>query len=209
MRFSLDLAGSRHDRRMPRISFAEKPTLTGELVVLRPVRAADASALTAMDAETLRLTGTHRTHDLDALERWYGSRAEHDDRLDLAIVERASGGLTGEVVLANLNADNRSCTFRIALFATGVFGRGLGTEASRLMLAHAFDTVGLHRIELEVFAFNPRARHVYDKIGFVREGTKRHALHWDGAWVDAHVMAILAGEWEEHRGYPPAPGAAA
>jgi len=183
----------------PGLSFAEKPTLTGEHVVLRPVCAADAYKLAATDDETDRLTGTHRTFTLDELERWYGSRAEHDDRLDLAIVERASGQLAGELALMDLDVDNRSCAFRIALVGAGSYGRGLGTEASRLVLAHAFDTVGLHRVDLEVYAFNPRARHVYEKLGFVYEGTKRQALYWDGEWVDARIMSILSSDWAQHQ----------
>lgn len=135
---------------------------------------------------------------LDALERWYASRADHDDRLDLAIIERATGETVGEVVLNDLNVHNRSCGFRIALFSRRFFGRGLGTEASRMILAHAFETVGLHRIALEVYAFNPRARHVYEKIGFVHEGIQRQALRWQGEWIDAHIMAILADEWTRH-----------
>jgi RimJ/RimL family protein N-acetyltransferase len=57
----------------------------------------------------------------------------------------------------------------------------------------------VHRVELEVHAFNPRARHVYEKAGFVREGTKRQALLWDGEWVDTHLMAMLAPDWEASR----------
>jgi len=185
----------------PGLSFAEKPTLTGDRVILRPVGTADACALAAMDAETYRLTGTHRTFTLEELARWYGSRSEHDDRQDLAIVERASGEVAGEVVLMDLDVHNRHCAFRIALVGAGVLGRGLGTEASRLALAHAFDTVGLHRVDLEVYSFNPRARHVYDRLGFVHEGTRRQALRWDGEWVDAHIMAILASEWARHHGH--------
>jgi RimJ/RimL family protein N-acetyltransferase len=75
------------------------------------------------------------------------------------------------------------------------FGRGFGTEATRLVLGHAFDTVGINRAELEVYEFNPRARHVYEKVGFVYEGTKRQALRWDGQWIDAALMAMLADEW--------------
>jgi hypothetical protein len=56
------------------ISFAGKPTLTGERVLLRPVQVADAAGLLAVDAETLRLTGSHLTASLAELERWYGSR---------------------------------------------------------------------------------------------------------------------------------------
>ena len=70
------------------------------------------------------------------------------------------------------------------------------------MLAHAFETVGLNRVSLEVYAFNPRARRAYERLGFVHEGTLRQALLWDGAWVDAEVMSILASEWSRHRGRP-------
>lgn len=47
---------------------------------------------------------------------------------------------------------------------------------------------------LEVYAFNPRARRVYERAGFVYEGTKREALLWDGEWTDAIVMSILASD---------------
>ena len=187
------------------ISFAAKPVLKGELVTLREVRVDDAPALAAMDEQTRRLTGSHRTFSLEQLERWYASVTGRADRLDLAIVERATGAWAGEVVLNELDADNLSCGFRILLIGAGYYGRGLGTEASRLVPRHAFETVGLHRVELDVYAFNPRARRVYEKVGFVREGTKRHALRWEGTWVDAELMAILAGEWAQHRGHPRPP----
>ena len=184
------------------ISFAEKPTLTGDLVQLRPVGVEDVPGLLALlgDPESRRLTGMHGDDfPEDRARAWYASRAEHDDRLDLAIVERRTGEYVGEVVLNELDAANRSCGFRICLVGARVFGRGFGSEATRLVLAHAFETVGLNRIELEVYAFNPRARHVYEKAGFVHEGTKRRALLWDGAWVDAYLMAILADEWSATR----------
>jgi RimJ/RimL family protein N-acetyltransferase len=63
------------------------------------------------------------------------------------------------------------------------------------VLAHAFGTVGLHRIELDVYAFNPRAQAVYERAGFVREGVRRDALRWDGEYTDAITMAILAPDW--------------
>jgi RimJ/RimL family protein N-acetyltransferase len=185
-------------------SFADKPVLTGELVTLRPVEVADVPAMVdaLADPESRRLTGTHARFTVDQLRNWAATRAEHDDRLDLTILERATGEYAGEVVLNELDPDNLSCSFRIGLAGPRFFGRGLGTEAARLILAHAFDSVGLHRIALEVYAFNPRARRVYDKLGFRAEGTLRHALRWDGAWVDAHVMSVLGTEWARHHGRP-------
>ncbi len=55
---------------------------------------------------------------------------------------------------------------------------------------------------MEVHTFNPRARRAYEKAGFVAEGVLRDALCYDGEWVDAVVMSILAPEWEQHRGRP-------
>jgi RimJ/RimL family protein N-acetyltransferase len=182
------------------LSFAAKPTLTGELVLLRPVTAADAAGLFDIDPESRRLTGsTSRDEDPDwtlaNLEQWYGTRGEHDDRIDLSIIERATGDWAGEVVLNDLNVRNQSCGFRILLQGPRFYGRGLGTEATRLVVDYAFGVVGVHRIQLEVYAFNPRARHVYEKIGFVHEGTEREALRSDGEWVDCHVLGMLASDW--------------
>jgi RimJ/RimL family protein N-acetyltransferase len=182
------------------ISFAAKPTLTGDLVTLRPLTLADVPAVMAglADTESTRLTGTHQRFTTEEVETALRGWAQRDDRIDMAIVERATGEHAGEVVLNELDADNLSCGFRIALTSRHT-DRGLGSEATRLILGHAFDTVGVHRVELEVFAFNPRARRVYEKVGFVYEGTKRQALRWQRDWIDTHVMAMLADDWAAHR----------
>ncbi|EST38194.1 hypothetical protein N566_08790 [Streptomycetaceae bacterium MP113-05] len=185
--------------------FRFKPTLDGEQVMLRPVAGDDVAALMPMfeDEQTMRLTGSHGGEELDEarLRAWYGTRTDQDDRLDLAVVEKATGDVVGEAVLNEWDADNESCNFRIA-FVPGAHGRGLGTEATRLSVGYGFEELGLHRISLEVYAFNPRARRVYEKVGFVSEGVLRDALLWDGKRVDAVVMSILGPEWLENRGQP-------
>lgn len=181
------------------ITFRDKPILTGDLVVLRPVTEADAPGLVELlhDPEGRRLTGTHGSVRPGVEERarsWYASRGEQADQLYLAITNRVTSEFVGEVVLENLDTDNSSCTFRIALVGPRVYNRGFGTEATRLVLGYAFQTVGIHRVELEVHDFNPRARHVYEHAGFVHEGTKRHALRWQGEWIDTHIMAAVAAD---------------
>ena len=176
-----------------KIDMKTKPTLTGNRVMLRPVSVNDAHGLLDLvsDEEGNRLTATRGLDlTLEAAERWYGSRREHDDRIDLAVVDRDSGEYAGEVVLNDLDRDNRSCGFRIGL-RPSFQDRGLGSEATRLIVDYVFDVLGLHRLELEVYAFNPRARRVYEKAGFVYEGTRRDALLWDGSWTDAIVMSVL------------------
>jgi RimJ/RimL family protein N-acetyltransferase len=182
------------------ISFAFKPTLTGKRVVLRPLTVADVPAVlaTGVDPDVRQLTGTHRRFTTqqvrDAITDW----TARDDRIDMAVIEKATGDYAGEVALNQLDPDNLSCTFRIALNSRHT-NAGLGTETTRLMLSYAFDTIGVHRVELDVFAFNPRARRVYEKVGFVYEGTRRQALRWRGEWVDALVMAMLVDDWAVQR----------
>ncbi len=185
--------------------FSVKPTLTGDRVVLRPFVDDDVAAFAAAlaDPEVARLTGSPPgdAFDLGRLRAWYGTRNSQTDRLDLAVVDRATGACVGEVVLNEWDVHNRSCNFRTLIGSAGR-DRGLGTEAVRLIVGYGFEQLGLHRISLEVFAFNPRARRVYEKVGFVAEGTLRQVLRDGDHWVDATVMSILAPEWAAHRGHP-------
>ena len=90
----------------------------------------------------------------ERMRAWYSTRQEQPGRLGIAVVDRAAGAYVGEVVLNEWDSGNRSCNFRIALAQAGR-DRGLGTEALRLIVGHGFEQLGLHRISLEVFAFNP------------------------------------------------------
>ena len=181
--------------------FTRKPTLVGDLVTLRPITADDAGPIDVLcreDGEIPRLTGSvHSSTEtldgppLDELREIYGSWATAQDRLVLAVIDNVSGDLVGEVVLHEWDEGNRSCAFRTLIGRAGR-DRGLGTEATRLVVAHGLGPMGLHRISLEVYDVNPRARRVYEKVGFVHEGTGREALLFDGEWVDVHYMAILA-----------------
>ena len=176
-------------------SFRDKPSLHGASVLLRPVVAGDADDMWAdlQDPEGLKMTGTHARFTRDEIRGWCASRAECSDRLDLAIVDAATGTWAGEIVLHEWDPHNRSCGFRIAV-AAEARGRGVGTEATRLLVDFAFTEIDhppVHRIGLEVYAFNHRAIGVYERVGFRREGVLRDALHWDGEFHDAIVMSML------------------
>src|SRR6202453_4775867 len=160
------------------------------------------------DLDVLRLTGS--VHDEAEARRavspeeekarldWFRTRNDTDDRLDLAVVDRATGGCVGEAVLNQWDPGNESINFRILIGPAGQ-NRGLGTEATRLIVGYGFEKLGLHRISLEVYAFNPRARRAYEKAGFRVEGVLRQSLRYGDQWIDATVMSILASEW------PPVP----
>ena len=173
--------------------FGNQPVLTGERVRLEPLGPAvlDAYWAALEEPEGRRLTGTHAEFTREQVERWLATRQDHDDRADWAAVSIADGSYLGEAVLNDLDPDNETCGFRIALAGPHVYGRGLGTEITRLVVAYALDTVGLHRLQLEVYAFNPRAQRVYEQCGFRVEGRRRDALLWDGERFDVIDMGIL------------------
>lgn len=187
-------------------AFAVKPTLVGRSVVLRPFRPDDIDAMGPVlaDPDVLRLTGSVTTTaevaqadpELDDRTRqWYSSRAAQADRLDLAIIDRASGRCVGEVVLNELRPEQDACNLRILVGPEGR-GRGLGTEAVRLVLDHAFATTDLHRISLDVQADNVRARRSYASAGFAVEGLLRDEHVFDGVRSDTVLMAVLRTDRE-------------
>lgn len=183
--------------------FTPKPTLKGDLITLRPIRATDADLIDRIineDPDIAKLTGavhssTEKLHapPIENLRETYGSWAQAEDRLALGIIDNATGELVGEAILLDWEEGNHSCAFRILIGKAGR-GRGLGTEATQLAVNYGLQEMGLHRIRLEVYDFNPRARRVYEKVGFVYEGTSREALRFDDRWIDMHNMAILASD---------------
>ena len=74
-------------------------------------------------------------------------------------------------------------------------GRASASGWSGVIRDFAFEVLGLHRLELEVFSFNPRAQAVYRKAGFRVEGVRRDAVLDGQTYADAIEMAILEEEW--------------
>ena len=180
----------------------KKPILTGERVVLRPITVEDATPMFASlsDEESMRLTGTQQNFTFEQVQKYCQRIIEADDRTDYAITLKGDPTYLGEVVLNEIDWTNRTASFRIALASEKLFGQGYGTEATRLILDYGFRTLKLHRIELEVYDFNPRAQHVYEKVGFVREGMRRDVLLWNGRYQSAIIMSILEDEYEKNLG---------
>lgn len=175
------------------------PTLTGELVVLRELRADDADAMFEMvtDPEGRRLTGTTATFTPEQTREWCAGAATREGRCDWAITH-GSDEFLGEIVLMDVDEVDANASMRMSM-RPAHRGRGLGGEAISLVLAHAFgappDGLGLHRVGLDVLSINPRARMLYESHGFRVEGRMKEC-HRDGEfWCDSVLMAILEDDY--------------
>lgn len=68
-------------------------------------------------------------------------------------------------------------------------GRGIGMALMKAMLDLADNWLMLKRVELSVFVDNERAVKLYEKLGFVIEGTKKYAAVRHGVYADEYLMA--------------------
>ncbi len=135
----------------------------------------------------------------DEIDRFFQLRALGHESLTMAIHEREIGRLIGSCAFSQVDGDNGSAMYHITIGEKDAWGRGYGTEATQLMLDHAFGTLGLHRVSLTVFEFNERAIRAYRRCGFVVEGRARESIWRDGRWWDELAMSVLVAEWQERR----------
>jgi RimJ/RimL family protein N-acetyltransferase len=186
----------------PRSWFPE--SIEGELVVLRRHVPENLRAFQRWysDPKVVRLTRYQDGPMTPAeIERFFAARALGTDSLAMAIHLR-DDRLVGTCALSQLDADNGSALFHITIGEVDAWGHGYGTEATRLMVGHALDALGLHRVGLTVFAFNERAIRAYRSVGFIVEGRAREAIWREGRWWDEISMSVLADDWAALHGRP-------
>lgn len=171
----------------------------GERIRLRAIERGDIDTFLRWfnDPEVRRYLLMYEPMSRAKEERWFeGHLASRDDYL-LGIEAREGEGWRhiGNCGLHKVDWKNRSAVLGIVLGEKDYWGRGYGTEAARTLLRFGFTELNLHRVELEVFDYNPRAQACYEKAGFRREGTRRQALYRDGRYHDVHLMSILQDEF--------------
>ena len=112
------------------------------------------------------------------------------------IIEEIEGNTAiGVTSLINIDPKNRNAECIIDIGEKGVWGKGYGTEALKILLEYAFLELNLHRVSLRVFSLNEKAIHIYNKLGFMKEGVIRESLYRDGKWHDIIIMGVLKREY--------------
>lgn len=149
-----------------------------------------------LDKEVARFTGCKETFTKDEVLSFFYKSIEDDDRY-LFLVISPDGRIIGESVINEIDFDLRCANFRIGIFNSTERGKGIGTWVVETTRDFAFEELKLHRLELNVFSFNPRAEKVYLKAGFKREGVLRDAIYDGKNYADDILMAILEDEWKE------------
>lgn len=141
--------------------------LVGERITLRPIEAADLPFLAEWDGDPAIIAVMGRRFAEQTPEEWLQSlRTRRSSR---AWIIEIAGEPVGEVELAQINNRSGNAEIRICIGEKERWGQGIGYEAMRLMLAHAFESMHLDAIYLRVFATNLRAVRLYERLGFRKE----------------------------------------
>ncbi|WP_055668638.1 GNAT family N-acetyltransferase [Desnuesiella massiliensis] len=175
--------------------------LTGEKVYLKVLDkkyADEYLKLTCdMDSDSRLFTGTHTFFNVTQIENYLEDISTDNSRIDFLIFDKESTDIVGEVVLNDINRKDRRCNLRIGIFNKNNFSKGYGTEAIILALNYGFGMFNLHKIYLDVLNFNDRGVHVYEKIGFIKEGVLREDIYFNHRYYDVIMMSILENEFKE------------
>ncbi|MBI5870835.1 MAG: GNAT family N-acetyltransferase [Actinobacteria bacterium] len=167
----------------------KQPTLSGERVLLRPVRPEDLPGLREILAEP-------------EIARWWNP-GEPDqllaDWLDMPPETVFVIETEGEVIGSIEFSEEKSPDYRhagIDLFLDSVHhGQGLGSDTLRTMARYLFEERGHHRLTIDPDASNERAIHVYRRVGFRPVGIMRSCERGaDGSWHDCLLLEMLKGE---------------
>ncbi len=174
------------------------PTLQTDRVQLRPFTDDDAGVLFALHSriEVLRYWDAPPWDD-PARARGFIERcrqlADEGTGARLAIDRRTDSAFLGWCSLTRWNPDFRSAALGYCL-DDAAWGQGYATEAAGAVLAWAFDTLDLNRVQAETDTRNAASARVLEKLGFKREGTLREDCVVDGDVSDSWVYGLLRRE---------------
>jgi ribosomal-protein-alanine N-acetyltransferase len=184
---------------------ATGPVLNGQGVVLRPPRPSDYVAWASL-----------RDESRDYLQPWepawaeddltraafrrrlgvYAREMEQGTAWPLFVFDPADEALLGAITLSNIRRGVAETGTLGYWIGRPYAGRGVGTAAVRAMLAHAFGSLGLHRVEAACVPTNHASHRVLEKAGFRQEGVARAYLKINGRWADHLLFGVLQEEFD-------------
>lgn len=119
---------------------------------------------------------------------------ESEDEKHFMVEEQEKGQVVGYIILSSITSPHHVIEFdRITLSEKG---KGYGRQCLRLIKKLCFQAYGCHRLWLDVFDDNPKARKLYESEGFIFEGTLRECKKYAEGYRSMHILSMLSYEYE-------------
>lgn len=126
-------------------------------------------------------------------DEWIARNTDRTAVTNFAVCD--ADGPIGSVGLTLRDADYRHSAEIGYWLGQPFWGRGITTAAVKALVAYAFDSLSLTRLEAHIFARNHRSAGVLERVGFQREGLLRKASMKEGETLDNVLYAILKEDW--------------
>lgn len=160
-------------------------------VTIRAGEPADITQVTEVLGQPQAVWGTLQTPFMPVALR--AARFDATDPNNRMLVAETEGRVVGMIGLHREPHHRRQHVASIGMAVHDAFaGRGVGTALLAAVVDLAERWWNIRRLELNVYADNPRALALYERFGFQREGLHRAYAWRDGAYVDSISMARLA-----------------
>ncbi|WP_406266749.1 GNAT family N-acetyltransferase [Streptomyces sp. NBC_00191] len=177
-------------------------TLTGHHVRLEPLTTdhlSDLFAAGGSDDEVWRWQGGPTPHTEDELGhklRELLKEAEQGRYLPFAVIRRSTGRAVGWTTYMDVDTENERLEIGWTWYGRASWRTAVNTETKLLLLNHAFEELGMGRVQLKTDHMNERSQAAIARLGAQREGVlRRHKQRPDGTWRDSVYFSILADEW--------------
>jgi RimJ/RimL family protein N-acetyltransferase len=122
--------------------------------------------------------------------------------LPFAVIEPSSGKAVGMTTYMNIDSAHHRVEIGSTWYRRSVQRSALNTQCKRLLLSHAFDTLGCIAVEFRTHWFNHDSRHAIERLGAKLDGVLRsHQIAPNGSLRDTAVYSIIANEWPAVRSH--------
>jgi len=176
------------------------PFLVGERIYLRGLEASDVEGQypSWLNDEILTQFLEHHVFPYSkasALDYIEGLRHRRDIVM-LAIIEKTTNKHIGNITLSSISTLHQSAEFTLLIGDHESHGKGLAKEASKLLIAHGFNTMNLNRIWCGTVDTNTAMQRLALSLGMKQEGIKRQEVYKNGRYNDTYQYSILKEEFK-------------
>ncbi|TXR96576.1 N-acetyltransferase [Streptomyces sp. col6] len=176
-------------------------TLTGRHVRVEPLTPAhldDLFAAGGNDDDVWRWLGTPTPRTPQELEAELAALLADPSYLPFAVVDLASGRAVGWTTYMDVDVKNERLEIGWTWYGRAYWRTAVNTETKLLLLTHAFEELGMGRVQLKTDHLNERSQAAIARLGARHEGVlRRHRRRPDGSWRDTVYFSLLAQEWPE------------
>ena len=175
-----------------------KPFIEGDKIYLREVRLSDVNERyyfwmndpDVVDFLEVRFFPNSEEH----IASYVKTMGEDPDSLFMAIILKERDEHLGNIKIGPINWIHRFADLSLFIGEKKYWGKGLASEAIRLAVDHAFNTLNLHKVTAGVYAENIGSLRAFKKAKFLKEGLRKCHRFYRGRYVDEVCLGIVRPE---------------